>query len=353
MVNTKATMLGVCGKRRAGKDTLARRISLYFPNIKVVKLASALKGVAFLFSGNPSVFTPSVDDKARGLLQKVGEGILKNHRLGNDAFVSMVSALHSALRDDEQCKKILTLLWDDEESAAQPVHPVITDVRFPHEERWIHQAGGRVVRITTPNNNISNNSIDKHPSETKTEEVACDLEIPSEVVLTTNKSEFYTKVVRPIAQLTGWEELPTPRKPTVFVAGNICGLPNYAQLFADGQRALEEAGFATILPTDLVCYDDFLAKMNETLYLNVCKAVYAANMRAISRSDAVLALLDHPSMGVAVELLAAFLAEKPVVVCTTKEALLFHPYLWVLSYGHIHTTLDAAIRTLKELFALL
>lgn len=353
MAQTKATLLGICGKRRAGKDMLARRISLYFPNIKVLKFAGALKGITFLFSGNVNAFTPSGDDNARGLLQKIGEGILTHHKEGNNAFVEMVRALCAALQNDDLRKTILALMEEPDERANQPIYPVITDVRFPHEEQWIHQAGGRIVRITTPHK-TPNGALDNHPSEKRTEDVQCDLEIPSETVLTPNKQEFYNKVVRPIAELTGWELLPTPRKPKIFLASNICGInaEGYDAVFVEGKMELEDAGFEVIAPTDLISYDDFLAKLNEMLFLHASRYVFTLNTRAISRSDAVLAILNFPSMGVAIEIMIAYLTEKPVVICAPNGTVMFHPYLWALSHGHIYTTKAAAINALKELFAL-
>jgi hypothetical protein len=57
---------------------------------------------------------------------------------------------------------------------------VITDVRFPNEEAWVHRMGGIVVRMNRTNADGSeyDNGVDKsHPSEAHVPNLRADYEI--------------------------------------------------------------------------------------------------------------------------------------------------------------------------------
>lgn len=320
-------ILGLCGKRRSGKDLLARRLSLRFDDVQIMKFASTLKGLTFCTTSNINAFTPSVDDDMRRMLQIFGSTIMRNHRNGVRAFVDMVDAALGA-------------------PDAQKV--IITDVRYPHEAEWIRSLGGVVVKIVTNNGNNASD-LDKHASEQRISEVRADLEITSSDALTDDYTRFQTNVVEPIASLTGWEV--KARKPKVFVASNIsgCTVDDYESTYDRIKAELENAGYIVITPADITTYEDFIDEMRAKPYPQVCAELYRKNMRAVAESDALFSYIIVPSIGVSMELLAAFIAEKPVIIVTTNQDLIYHPYLWVVSHGHIHTSVTDGVRALNKL----
>lgn len=129
-------LIGISGKARAGKDTLAG----HFASLGYEKLAfaSGVKQVTALLAGEPErlfhddsekeLYSPSLGMTRRRAMQNVGNGL--REAVGPNVWIRPLMARW------ETCGRIPT---------------VVSDVRYPNEAEAIRAAGGIVIRIDRPN----------------------------------------------------------------------------------------------------------------------------------------------------------------------------------------------------------
>lgn len=325
-------VLGICGRRRSGKNTLARKLTLYFPDLEIVSLAAPLKGIGVINCGNLLALTPHVTPEARKLLTDVGGALFQTHPHKEFVYVNLLQAYIDTLPEH---KKV-----------------VVTDVRMEHEVSWVRENNGVVVKIIGGGGDDP--TLDSHVTETQVDKVSADLVLASEDVMCSAPDTFLERVILPIQQITGWETLAQPRKPAIFVALNIQGraTDDYKTLGNHIADILESAGFDVLLPL----YDEFddryawVKSLKNKDMLTASTELFHNNVKKIQESDSVLAYISAPSLGIGIELLTAFLLGKPIVVCVLDETLLYHPYLWVMSHGNLCSTLQRAVTILSELW---
>ncbi len=330
MLQEGKSFLGICGRRRSGKDTLARILSLYMDSVRVLHFASALKGIALLDLHEGAAFLPFLSDKGRKVLQDLGVGLYSFHSTRENVWVELTLAVGQYVPE----KRI-----------------VIADVRMLHEESAIRSVGGKIVKVVAPP--PSQSEIDQHKSEVEVEKITADLCIAKESLT----GRILEDVVIPIASLMGWEDaiLIPPRLPKVYISSNILHNPDFVSFFYEVKEQLAAAGFSPIVPVATADgkqkdYDFFLDSIRNDGWLDACFKLVASDIGGINEADAVLCILFAPSVGVAMELLLGALMGKPVVVVVSDLKLLFHPWLWAISQGNVFHSLDKAIIRLKSLF---
>lgn len=159
-------LIGVIGRKNAGKDTLADLL-VARRGFKKHALASPLKEacrVLFLLDElqlNDPGQKEMVDDRwglsPRVMFQKIGTDFARE-TFGHDFWVRHLE------------------YWVERET---PLRLVVPDVRFPNEAAWIRAHGGLLVRVhsTDP---ISD---DAHISETGIDDIPADIEILNDKAL--------------------------------------------------------------------------------------------------------------------------------------------------------------------------
>lgn len=129
-------LIGISGKARSGKDTLARHLAAL--GYQQLAFASGVKNVTALLAGEPlELFHDDVAKEAhssnlgmtrRRAMQNVGNGL--RDAVGPNVWIRPLMAQ-----------------W--EASAQAPT--VVSDVRYPNEAEAIRAAGGLVIRIERSN----------------------------------------------------------------------------------------------------------------------------------------------------------------------------------------------------------
>lgn len=140
------TIIGLSGRKGAGKDTVFRLLQQTRPDLRVVRVAfaDALKEEVAGVLGIPVAEIEADKPRFRLMLQWWGT-----------EWRRAQCVTYWIDRAREKIKAIA--------SAAEPVDiVVVTDVRFPNEAALIRELGGRVVRIVNP---TAEQSSDPHPSE--------------------------------------------------------------------------------------------------------------------------------------------------------------------------------------------
>ena len=331
------SFLGICGRRRSGKDTLARILSLHIDSLRVLHFASALKGIALLDLNEGAAFLPFLSDSGRKVLQDLGVGMYGFHPSGMLVWVELALAVGHYVPEK---------------------HIVIADVRMLHEEAALRRVGGKIVKVLAPP--TSDGEIDQHKSEVEVDEINADFHITKDALFAAiGEGRVLQDVVIPIARMMGWEAsiLNPPRLPKVYISSNILHNPDFVSFFRQVKEQLAAAGFAPIVPVltkdgKQKDYDFFLDCVRSVGWVDACRKLVASDIRGVGEADAVLCILQKPSVGVAMEMLLGAMMGKPVVVVTPDLKLLFHPWLWAISQGKVFHTLDMAIRWLRSFFGL-
>lgn len=193
-----APLLGLVGKKRSGKDSIASVLVEHFGFTRVA-FADKLKAIAYDL--NPEISRSFINhtyrlaelvDRAgweeakdtlevRRILQALGVAV-RDH-LGEDQWVAATRAEIQSLRE-----------------AGTPV--VVTDVRFPNELEATRNAGGMTWRVVRP----GMESVDQHVSETALDGVSTDYVIYNNCSL-----EQLQGQVNNLALFFGW--MPTKLAP--------------------------------------------------------------------------------------------------------------------------------------------
>lgn len=178
-------LIGVTGKKRSGKDTLAQALT----GVGFVRVAFADPIRDLAYALDPLVWVEA--DEQHMLPQAVrllGRG--SSHRLA--WLVDVVG--WEAAKDTREVRRTLQRLgvdagrkvlgesvWLDLGMTAAARHEdvVITDVRFPEEADAVRTAGGRVVRVTRP----GVTSFDTHATETAMDGYPVDVEVVNDTTV--------------------------------------------------------------------------------------------------------------------------------------------------------------------------
>jgi hypothetical protein len=143
----KSILVGICGHKSSGKDTVAKLLKNHFAkDYHCVRLAfaDALKQrLAQLTGGNIETINAQKNDPVlRYILQWLGQKVKETD--GELVWVNEVARIYKAI----QVKAAV----------------FVTDVRFPFEADWIKEQGGVVIRVFRP---LADLRVDNHPSETE------------------------------------------------------------------------------------------------------------------------------------------------------------------------------------------
>ncbi len=147
----RGLIIGVSGKKRSGKDTLAKFIRSAFPgDLLVVHFADPLKevvanrlgiSIARLELAKSGKDSSLAAEAVRRLLQETGDVYRK--QFGRDVWVRLLERKWAAL--------------------GYP-NIIVPDVRMPWEAEWVLSQGGVLIRRERPDRPTS--PTDSHPTET-------------------------------------------------------------------------------------------------------------------------------------------------------------------------------------------
>lgn len=163
-------IIGICGPKGSGKDEAAKTLINRYGFIR-------LSFASFLKDACRAIFGLS-DDQVNGDQKEVVDsrwGVtprLIMQRVGTDLFRNQLGAAMPELTLVPD-----TTLWCHcmrlkiESFSARPEKIVITDVRFPDEEKLIRSLGGLVWRVDRPS---QRSGADLHPSEMEQQAIVAD-----------------------------------------------------------------------------------------------------------------------------------------------------------------------------------
>lgn len=187
------SLVAVCGRKRSGKDTLGAYL-VEEHGYKRVAFADKLKeGVCTL---NPVLYSlpgdvvVHLDD-----LRMRGESDVELCDRLKDDIPEVRRLLRAFAHETMQVLFGLESFWVDLVlNGWDGGRTVITDMRYPHEEKPVHAAGGCVLRVTRPGLVKD----DSHASETSVDQVNADIDIVNDGTV----EQYYSKA---LCALTAWE----------------------------------------------------------------------------------------------------------------------------------------------------
>lgn len=152
-------IIGLTGKKRSGKDTVADHLVKNYGFTKLSFAGPLKEACQLLFQfTDDQVHTDLKEEidpfwgvSPRVVLQYVGTDIFRNQM--KDIIPQIGSNFWTTLAQ----KRCVDILKDNKEARI-----VISDVRFQNEAEMINNLGGKVIKITRP----SLKSVDEHISET-------------------------------------------------------------------------------------------------------------------------------------------------------------------------------------------
>ncbi|QAX95009.1 deoxynucleoside monophosphate kinase [Streptomyces phage Sebastisaurus] len=162
--------VGLIGKARSGKDTVAQRLVRSRAYTRVA-FADPLKAMAM--QTNPFVPTsPGVVVRLAPLINDVGWEYAKE-RYPEVRRILQAVGQTVRLHDEDFWVRVALRKVDAADSWNMPV--VITDVRYPNEAETLRKRGFALVRVTRPGASAGPNA--EHESETALDEFHADLTI--------------------------------------------------------------------------------------------------------------------------------------------------------------------------------
>lgn len=175
------TIIGLVGLRRSGKDTAAAALQeLGYTN---VKFAAPMKDMLRNLFDYAGLSARTIERMIEGDLKEEPVGVLG----GRSARHAMQTLGTNWGRD-----LVAQELWVNLCMArcAQLPLVAVSDVRFYNESEAIRNAGGRIIRITRPNNV----PVDSHVSESLTLSLPADLEIINDGTIADLHDKVYAAV---------------------------------------------------------------------------------------------------------------------------------------------------------------
>lgn len=171
-------LIGIVGKKGAGKDTTADYIVKRYGFVKrayAAPLKQACKSL-FFFTDNQledPVEKETIDKRwgrtPRDAMQWLGTDVVR-HSLGSDFWIR-----HMGLFRQEN----------------PHIRLVIPDVRFPNEADWIKENGGVLIRVVRP----GLSTLDTHASEVEQDKIETDLTIYN---VSKDVDDFYKNMLNPL-----------------------------------------------------------------------------------------------------------------------------------------------------------
>jgi energy-coupling factor transporter ATP-binding protein EcfA2 len=160
------TVIGITGRFGSGKSTLAELLAELIPGARVTALADDLKedvhamlgrqlGAAFLDVADDRAALESLKGECLGPIYQ-GYGELCRRLYGEAYWIERL---------------VLRLRRLDIE------RPIVADVRYPNEARWVRSTGGIVIAVTGPCRREGDRRSPDHPSERYVDEIAADASV--------------------------------------------------------------------------------------------------------------------------------------------------------------------------------
>jgi energy-coupling factor transporter ATP-binding protein EcfA2 len=154
-------VIGITGRFGSGKSTLAELLAELIPGARVTALADELKEDVHAMLGRQlgTAFEDVADDRA-------ALEALKGESLGPiyQGYGELCRCLYGEIYWIERlCRRLDRL--DIE-------RPIVADVRYPNEARWVRSTGGIVIAVTGPCRREGDRRSTDHPSERYVEEIA-------------------------------------------------------------------------------------------------------------------------------------------------------------------------------------
>jgi hypothetical protein len=160
-------VLGITGRKRHGKDTVARELVLH--GFKVVRFAEPLKEMLRAFYRAHDLVSSEIERRIEGDL-KEHPCIYLNGRTPRYAMQTLGTEWGRDLIDNN--------LWVDSLHRRASLHDkvVVPDVRYDNECAKIHEMDGKVVRVDA-SQRVQDGIHSDHSSETGIGKLPVDLEI--------------------------------------------------------------------------------------------------------------------------------------------------------------------------------
>jgi hypothetical protein len=354
-------LIGISGKRKSGKDTLARNLKLRFnlqgfENVHILHFASSLKGMLFHDGHIARSFLPQTSDAVRKELIALGMKGRQIHE-SQSLWIDCVYA------------HILYLLEKKINTAKTPEDKVfifiIPDVRFINELEYISQklpivlpaifrdttCHSLCLKIHTNGRNLSHDpDIDQSASEieTFTPQASVFFEPPRGINLHNtsdytsflkfayseiryfikkylcDKQPIFDKLVQALDPHLNQEFV----RPAVYLSHPITfddNSPNYYKIMLD---LCEKYHFEPV--TNYQGIENELDRVVGCLQYglkNYSENINGTNFENLKKSDAVCVYMASPSIGCTEELLLANLFNKPTVIVVSRKTYA-HPTLY-------------------------
>jgi len=141
-------IIGLLGRSRAGKDTIAEYICSQYPYYQIVRLSYPLKkAVCCMYD-----FTmDQVESSSKETID------LRWNKTPRETIQSLTQYMMSYMGHDFFTKK----LFQAYENGKYSNHIIIPDIRYPHDIVEIEKRGGIVIKVERPNNPV-NHEFEKH-----------------------------------------------------------------------------------------------------------------------------------------------------------------------------------------------
>lgn len=159
-------LLGIHGKKRTGKDTVANILVDLFGNhtTPVVAFADMLKAVCAEFSGIPIQYF--YDDRKEEVHESFGQS-------PRQLMIEMSDLLKGAYGQDVFLNRVRHL-WEDRYRQDTRLM-IVSDVRYENEAAWIRGEGGMILHLVRATGAVSD-----HSSEKGIEMLDCDYQISND-----------------------------------------------------------------------------------------------------------------------------------------------------------------------------
>jgi len=131
-------IIGLLGRSRSGKDTVADHLMVLFPEYQIKRLSAPLKEASVALYG----FTSA---QIEGPLKEVTDA--RWSKTPRECIQSLTEYMMDHMGKDFFTKR----LWDQCQSQ-HLTHIIIPDIRYEHDIYEIHRRGGIVIKVERPNN---------------------------------------------------------------------------------------------------------------------------------------------------------------------------------------------------------
>ena len=134
-------IIGLLGRSRAGKDTIAEFICSQYPDYQIVRLSYSLKKAACC------LYDYTMDQVESSSKEVVDSRWDKTPR---ETIQSLTNYMMSYMGHDFFTKKLFQAFDQGKYSS----YIIIPDIRYPHDIKEIEQRGGIVIKVERPNHSV-------------------------------------------------------------------------------------------------------------------------------------------------------------------------------------------------------